>query len=40
MAKEGTDFFIDKHYARLSGGCSESCEPFHGDDEAIKIVHI
>ena len=33
MAEEGTDFFIDKHYARLSGGCSESCEPFHGDNE-------
>tara|TARA_Y100001935_G_scaffold120567_1_gene99753 strand:- start:1965 stop:2882 length:918 start_codon:yes stop_codon:yes gene_type:complete len=31
MAKEGTDFFVDQHYARLSGGCSESCEPFHGD---------
>tara|TARA_B100000927_G_scaffold64924_2_gene51150 strand:+ start:1098 stop:2015 length:918 start_codon:yes stop_codon:yes gene_type:complete len=31
MADEGTDFFIDEHYARLSGGCSESCEPFHGD---------
>tara|TARA_Y100000992_G_scaffold264946_1_gene202006 strand:+ start:1075 stop:1992 length:918 start_codon:yes stop_codon:yes gene_type:complete len=33
MAEKGTDFFIDKHYARLSGGCSESCEPFHGDNE-------
>ena len=32
MAEEGTEFFIDEHYARLSGGCSESCEPFHGEE--------
>ena len=33
MADEGTDIFIDQHYARISGGCSESCEPFHGDQQ-------
>ena len=32
MAEQGTEFFIDEHYARLSGGCSEECQPFIGDD--------
>ncbi len=33
MAKEGTDIFIDEHYARLSGGCSEECQPNFGIDD-------
>ena len=40
MAEEGTDFFIDKHYARLSGGCSESCEPFHGEEKEDSTDYI
>ncbi|MBT04105.1 MAG: hypothetical protein CL836_08795 [Crocinitomicaceae bacterium] len=33
MAEEGTDVFIDEHYARLSGGCSEECQPNFGIDD-------
>lgn len=44
MAEQGTEFFIDEHYARLSGGCSEECQPFLGEDNKdenlIPIMHM
>ena len=33
MAKEKDDVFIDEHFMRISGGCSEECQPFLGDEE-------
>ena len=33
MAKENDDVFIDEHFMRISGGCSEECQPFLGDEE-------
>ena len=32
MAKEKDDVFIDEHFMRISGGCSEECQPFLGDE--------
>ena len=33
MAAEKDDVFIDEHFMRISGGCSEECQPFLGDEE-------
>ena len=40
MAEGTTEMFEDKHYERLSGGCSESCEPFHGDNEQLDTISV
>ena len=45
MSKEGFDKFVDLHHLHISDGCSDSCEPFHGDnnldhDAKRKIVFV
>ena len=32
MSSEGFEKFVDLHHLHISDGCSDSCEPFHGDD--------
>ncbi len=40
MSRGTIEIFEDKHYERLSGGCSESCEPFLGDDDSLDKITI
>tara|TARA_R100000781_G_scaffold45765_1_gene30985 strand:+ start:833 stop:1768 length:936 start_codon:yes stop_codon:yes gene_type:complete len=50
MVDEGFEKFIDVHHFQISNGCSDSCEPFHGDvnqltfdyeaPEQIKTINI
>ena len=41
MAEENNEFFIDDHFMRLSGGCSEECQPFLGNEnEDSNIIPV
>ena len=33
MSSEGFEKFVDLHHLHISDGCSDSCEPFHGDSK-------
>ena len=45
MSSEGFEKFVDLHHLHISDGCSDSCEPFHGEnqdsrDQERKIIFI
>jgi hypothetical protein len=40
MVDEGFEKFIDIHHFHISNGCSDSCEPFHGDQKQMGFDFI
>jgi len=40
MVDEGFEKFIDIHHFHISNGCSDSCEPFHGDQKQLGFDFI
>ena len=39
MASGDFEKFVDLHHLHISDGCSESCEPFHGESSDSRIGH-
>jgi len=42
MSSQGFEKFIDLHHLHITDGCSESCEPFHGETESnlINVINL